>query len=130
MNESQNFVLKDCHEKVKDIVTRIFELERTDFEDKFNQITRKMIGDVVREHLTPVQMGFNMELKALKKLVEEHAYDMEQFQDLLKQFKEELEDFRLKNVYDLQNNKKEGESYLRELLRMQKLDHIRVQVSQ
>ena len=101
MNESQNFVLKDCHEKVKDIVTRIFELERTDFEDKFNQITRKMIGDVVREHLTPVQMGFNMELKALKKLVEEHAYDMEQFQDLLKQFKEELEDFRLKNVYDL-----------------------------
>ena len=63
-------------------------------------------------------MGFNMELKALKKLVEEHAYDMEQFQDLLKQFREELEDFRLKNVYDLKNNKKEGESYLRELLRM------------
>ena len=77
-----------------------------------------MIGEVVREHLTPVQMGFNMELKALKKLVEEHAYDMEQFQDLLKQFREELEDFRLKNVYDLKNNKKEGESYLRELLRM------------
>ena len=41
-------------------------------------------------------------------------------------FKDELDDFRLKNIYDLQNNKKEGESYLRELLRMQKLDHIRV----
>ncbi len=49
---------------------------------------------------------------------------------MIKQFKEEMEDFRLKNIYDLQNNKKEAESYLRELLRMQKLDHIRVQVSQ
>ena len=36
----------------------------------------------------------------------------------------------MKNIYDLQNNKKEGEAYLRELNRMQKLDHIRVQVSQ
>ena len=37
-----------------------------------------------------------------------------------------MEDFRLKNIYDLQNNKKEAENYLRELLRMQKLDHLRV----
>jgi len=41
-----------------------------------------------------------------------------------------LEDFRLRNIYNIQNNKKEGEAYMRELLRMQKLDHIRVQVSQ
>ena len=105
---------------------RIVQLEKTDFDEKFNNITRKMIGDVVREHLTPVQMQFNLETKAIKKLVEEHAYTMEQFQDLIKEFKEELDDYRLKNIYDLQNNKKEGESYLRELLRMQKLDHIRV----
>ncbi len=71
-------------------------------------------------------MQFNLEVKSIKKLVEEHAYAMEQFQDMIKAFKEELEDFRLKNIYDLQNNKKEGEAYLRELLRMQKLDHIRV----
>ena len=45
---------------------------------------------------------------------------------MIKAFKEELEYFRLKNIYDLQNNKKEGEAYLRELLRMQKLDNIRV----
>ena len=77
MEESQNFVLKDCHEKVQNIVTRLLELEKTDFEDKFNNITRKMIGDVVKEKLTPVQMGFNMEIKSIKKLVEEHAYNIE-----------------------------------------------------
>lgn len=54
MEESQNFVLKDCHEKVQNIVGRLVELERTDFDDKFNNITRKMIGEVAREHLTPI----------------------------------------------------------------------------
>ena len=77
MEESQNFVLKDCHEKVQNIVGRLVELERTDFDDKFNNITRKMIGDVAREHLTPIQMAINMELKSIKKLVEEHAYGLE-----------------------------------------------------
>ena len=109
---------------------RIHELERTDLDEKLNQVTRRLIADVVREHLTPVQMGINLEVKAIKKVVEEHAVSIEQFQDALRRFGEELEDFRLKNVYDLQNNKKEAESYLRELLRMQKLDHVRVQVSQ
>ena len=126
MEESQNFVLKDCHEKVQSMGRRVHELERTDLDDKLNQITRRLIADVVREHLTPVQMGINLEVKSIKKVVEEHAISMEQFQDALKHFGEELEDFRLKNVYDLQNNKKEAESYLRELLRMQKLDHVRV----
>jgi methionyl-tRNA synthetase len=36
MEESQNFVLKDCHEKVANIGKRFSELERTDFEEKFN----------------------------------------------------------------------------------------------
>ena len=130
MEESQNFVLKDCHEKTQNMLKRIVELEKTDFDDKFNHITRRMIGEVVREHLTPIQMGFNLEVKSIKKLVEEHAYTMEQFQDAIKAFREELEDFRLRNIYNVQNNKKEGEAYMRELLRMQKLDHIRVQVSQ
>lgn len=130
MEESQNFVLKDCHEKTQNMLKRIVELEKTDFDDKFNHITRRMIGEVVREHLTPIQMNFNLEVKSIKKLVEEHAMTMEQFQDSIKAFKEELEDFRLRNIYNLQNNKKEGEAYMRELLRMQKLDHIRVQVSQ
>lgn len=126
MEESQNFVLKDCHEKTQNMLKRIIELEKTDFDDKFNHITRRMIGEVVREHLTPIQMNFNLEVKSIKKLVEEHAMTMEQFQDSIKAFKEELEDFRLRNIYNLQNNKKEGEAYMRELLRMQKLDHIRV----
>lgn len=77
MEESQNFVLKDCHEKVQNMMGRVKELEKTDFEDKFNKITRQMIADVVRELLTPVQMAINLEVKSIKKLVEEHAYSME-----------------------------------------------------
>ena len=36
-----------------------------------------MIAEVVREHLTPVQMSINLEVKSIKKLVEEHDYSME-----------------------------------------------------
>ena len=56
MQESQNYVLKDLHEKRLEMNRRLLALEKTDFEDKFNQITRRMIADVVRECLTPIQM--------------------------------------------------------------------------
>ena len=56
MQESQNFVLKDLHDKRISMNNRLHELERTDFDDKFNHITRRMIADVLRELLTPVQM--------------------------------------------------------------------------
>ena len=56
MQESQNLVLKDLHEKRIEMNKRLKELEKTDFDDKFNKITRKMIADVVRECLTPLNM--------------------------------------------------------------------------
>jgi hypothetical protein len=58
---------------------RIVELEKTDFDDKFNHITRRMIADVAREFFTPIQMSINLEFKSIKKVVEEHVYSMEQF---------------------------------------------------
>ena len=61
------------------MLKRIVELERTDFDDKFSHITRRMISDVVREYLTPIQMNINLELKSIKKVVEDHVYSMEQF---------------------------------------------------
>jgi len=100
MEESQNFVLKDCHEKTSNMLKRIVELEKLDFDDKFNHITRRMISDVVRDLLTTVQMNFNLELKSVKKIVEEHALQMESNKDSIKYFKEELEDFRLHNIYN------------------------------
>ena len=130
MEESQNFVLKDCHEKTQNMLKRLIELEKTDFNDKFNNITRRMIGDVVRDLLTPIQLGFNLDIKAVNKHVEEHASTMVQFQEAIRGFKDQLDDYGLRNIYNLQDNKKEGEAYMRELVRMQKLDHIRVQVSQ
>ena len=57
MQESQNFVLKDLHDKRIEMNRRLQELERTDFDEKFNNITRRMIADVLRELLTPIQMA-------------------------------------------------------------------------
>ena len=70
-------MIKDCHDKVKQMNYRIVELERTDFDDKFNHITRRMISEVVRELLTPIELSTNLEIKAVKKLIEEHASAME-----------------------------------------------------
>jgi len=56
---------------------RVANLERTDFDDKFNHITRRMISDVVRELLTPIEFSFNMDLKAVKNVTDEHAGSME-----------------------------------------------------
>ena len=70
-------MIKDCHDKMKQMNHRVKELERTDFDDKFNHITRRMISDVVRELLTPVELSINLEIKAVKKLIEEHAAVME-----------------------------------------------------
>ena len=70
-------MIKDCHDKMKQMNYRVKELERTDFDDKFNHITRRMISDVVRELLTPVELSINLEIKAVKKLIEEHAAVME-----------------------------------------------------
>ena len=85
-----------------------------------------MIADVVREHLTPVQLTFNIELKSIKRIVEDHQIEMETFKDALKMFRENLDQFKLSGIYDIQNNKKVADGYLRELLRMQKLDHVRL----
>ena len=73
MEESQNHVIKDCHEKMKQMNLRMVSLERTDFDDKFNHITRRMIGEVVREHLTPIQLSLNLEIKDIKRITEEQG---------------------------------------------------------
>ena len=57
MEESQNHVIKDCHDKMKQMNNRLISLERTDFDDKFNHITRRMISDVVRDLLTPIELN-------------------------------------------------------------------------
>ena len=51
---------------------------------------------------------------------------MEAYRDAIREFREELDEYRLRNVYDINNGKKEAEAYMKELHRMQKLDHIRV----
>ena len=118
MQESQNFVLKDIHERSLRMQAQIDDIEKVDLQAKFNAVTRRAISEVCREHLTPIEMNFNLEMKAIKKIVEEHQIEMETFKDALKMFRESLDQFKLSGIYDLQNNKKVADGYLRELLRM------------
>ena len=55
---------------------------------------------------------------------------MEAYLHEIKRFRIELDEYKLRSIYDLNNNKKEAEAYMQELVRMQKLDHIREQVTQ
>ena len=45
-------MLKYLHEKSLEMNLRLQKLEMTDFENKFNKITWRLIADVVRECLT------------------------------------------------------------------------------
>ena len=36
MEESQNYVIKDCHDKMKEMKISMARLEKTDYEEKFN----------------------------------------------------------------------------------------------
>jgi len=58
--ESQNVVIKDLYDKVYSNAKRLTEFESIDLDDRFNQMTRKMIADVCREQLTPAQMNTNI----------------------------------------------------------------------
>ena len=66
------------------------EIEKTDFDDKFNHIKRRMIADVVRDLLTPIQLNLTLEIKDIKKQIENHFDKMENFEEVINMFKKEL----------------------------------------
>ena len=64
-------MIKDLYDKVQTNAKRLNEFESIDLDERFNQMTRKMIAEVCRGQLTPVQMNTNLEIKALRRLVDE-----------------------------------------------------------
>ena len=78
-----------------------------------------MMAEVCREQLTPVQMNTNMEIKALRKLVEEQRKVMDDYRQKLQKAMEGIEDLRLSTIYNRQDKDKASEGYQRELARLQ-----------
>lgn len=68
--DSANLVLKDSVDRMDKFNTRIGYLERIDLEKKLSELSRKLIAEIVRENLMPVQTNYNMELKSIKRIVE------------------------------------------------------------
>jgi dsDNA-specific endonuclease/ATPase MutS2 len=69
--DSANMVLKDSVDKLDQYNKRIGYLERIDLEKKLSELSRKLIAEIVRENLMPVQTNYNMELKGIKRIVDE-----------------------------------------------------------
>lgn len=70
-----------------------------------------------------------MELKGIKRIVDEQKEMLREYKKSLGQSRDEIADFKLSTVFELQNYKKEAEAYMRELVRMQRLDRIRLQIN-
>jgi hypothetical protein len=68
--DSANIVLKESVDRMDKFNTRIGYLERIDLEKKLSELSRKLIAEIVRENLMPVQTNYNMELKSIKRIVE------------------------------------------------------------
>ena len=128
-SDAANLVLKDAVDRMDKFNTRIGYLERIDLEKKLSELSRKLIAEIVRENLMPVQTNYNMELKAIKRIVEQQRDMLDKYNNQLKNARDEIADFKLSTVFELQNYKKEAEAYMRELIRMQRLDRIRLQVN-
>lgn len=116
--DSANMVLKDSVDKLDKYNTRIGYLERIDLEKKLSELSRKLIAEIVRENLMPVQTNYNMELKQIKRVVEEQRDMLKEYKRQLCDSRDEIADFKLSTVFELQNYKKEAEAYMRELVRM------------
>ena len=84
---------------MQQISKRLADFESINLDDRFNSLTLKMIGDVCREQLTPIQMNTNMELKVLRKLAEEQRSAMEEYRQGLKRCLDLVDELRSTTVY-------------------------------
>lgn len=107
---------------------KLNDFESIDLDERFNSLSRKMIGDVCRAQLTPVQMNTNLEIKALRRLVDEQRLVMEEYREGLNRCLETVEDLKVATIYSQQNKDKASEGYQRELERLQQLERIRATI--
>ena len=61
--------MKDSIDKLEKFNARIGYMERIDLEKKLSELSRKLIAEIVKENLMPVQTNYNMELKGIKRIV-------------------------------------------------------------
>lgn len=63
--------MKDSLDRVAVLSKKLAELEALDINARLNNVTRRLIAEIVREQQTPMQLNYNLELKALRKLVDQ-----------------------------------------------------------
>jgi hypothetical protein len=83
--------------------------------DKQNLISRKMMTDVCRENLTPIQMEWKLTFTDILKMVQDQSSTLAALSERLKLFEVQLGQLRMQTTYSEQNRDKAVEGYQREL---------------
>mmetsp|Transcript_22417 Transcript_22417/g.34679 ORF Transcript_22417/g.34679 Transcript_22417/m.34679 type:complete len:126 (+) Transcript_22417:1669-2046(+) len=122
VQEQNGHVLSEMS-KLEDRVKETLSFEPEQILDK---ITRKLVSDILREKVTPIRTTFNVETKALKKLIEENFSNMREYKDRQTVFEKQLDQINLNVLRQLKNTDKENRLLDRECNRLQQIDRIKV----
>lgn len=94
---------------------------------KIDKLQRKMIEQVVQELLTPLKRNLNVDLKKLRKHIEDLMASMDAQRDKSHSLQQQLDLMNVSILRQLKNTDNEKQLLNRELHRMQDLDRLKVQ---
>jgi septal ring factor EnvC (AmiA/AmiB activator) len=95
-------------------------------EAEINKIQRKLIKEVVQEITTPMQRNFNVDLKTLRKIIEECMKNIKNHQERHMKVEKEIDEMNTNLVRSLKNSDTEKGVLTREIYRMQHIDRLKV----
>ena len=113
-------------EQLKACQRGLRELQETDHDAELNNLQRKVIKEVVVELLTPVQRNMNVELKSLRKAVDEHLLSIKELKSNYSRTARQLDEMNVTLVRTLKNSSMDNEMLNREVRRMQEIDRLKV----
>ena len=113
-------------EQLKACQRSLRELQETDHEAELNNLQRKLIKEVVVELLTPIQRNMNVDLKSLRKVIEDQARQHRELRSQQTTTQRQVEEMNVTILRMLKNNDMDNALLNREINRMQEIDRLKV----
>ena len=118
--------LAEVFHKIDRIAGEVRRLSDWDPNQKLDQLKRRMIEAVVHEHLAPLKRNLNVDLKRLRRHVEECLATTEDHQERHLNVQQQLDLINVTILRQLKNTDNEKQLLNRELNRMQHIDRVKV----
>lgn len=93
---------------------------------ELRDIQRKMVKDLIVEHITPIKQEFNIELKSHKKVLDEQTAIVKDHQLMHYNNEKVIKELKENLLKQLKNSDHEQQALNYELNRMQRLDRLKV----